>query len=219
MLTKLEGIAKVARIRPNEPFTSLAHLINEEMLIMCHKEMDGRKAAGVDQVSKEQYEENLDENVKDLIVRMKRHVYRPKPVRRVYIDKPGTDKKRPLGVPAYEDKLVQAALARILTAIYEQEFLDSSFGFRPNRSCHDALKALDKILERRPINYIVDTDIRSFYDHVDHKWLIKFIKHRIKDPNIIRLITRFLKSGVMEAGCCFLSNLTAYFSPTMAVEV
>lgn len=200
MLTKLEGIAKVARERPNEPFTSLMHLINEEMIIMCHREMEGQKAVGVDRVTKEQYGENLEQNVKDLIVRMKRYAYRPQPVRRVYIDKPGSDKKRPLGIPSYEDKLVQAALAKILNAIYEQEFLDSSFGFRPSRSCHDALGAVDKILERRPINYIVDADIRAFFDYVDHKWLIKFIQHRIKDPNIIRYITRFLKAGVIEAG-------------------
>ena len=200
MLTKLAGIAKVARERPQEKFTSLAHLINEEMLTICHKEMDGKKAAGIDAVTKQTYDKNLEPNLKDLVQRMKRHAYRPQPARRTYIPKPGTNKQRPLGIPAYEDKLVQAALAKILTAIYEQEFLDSSFGFRPNRSCHDAIKVLNSILMRRPINYIVDVDIKGFFEHVNHDWMIKFIEHRIQDPNIIRLIKRFLKAGTMEEG-------------------
>jgi group II intron reverse transcriptase/maturase len=200
VLTKLAGIAKVARERPQEKFTSLAHLINEEMLTICHAEMDGKKAAGVDAVTKQMYGENLERNLRDLVQRMKRHAYRPQPARRTYIPKPGTSKQRPLGIPAYEDKLVQAALAKILTAIYEQEFLESSFGFRPNRSCHDAIKVLNVILIKRPINYIVDVDIKGFFDHVNHEWMVKFIEHRIKDPNIIRLIKRFLKAGIMEEG-------------------
>lgn len=200
MYTKLAGIAKVAKERPQEKFTTLAHLINEEMLAICHKEMDGRKAAGIDAVTKQAYGENLEQNLKDLVQRMKRHAYRPQPARRVYIPKPGTNKQRPLGIPAYEDKLVQAALAKILTAIYEQEFLDSSFGFRPNRSCHDAIKVLNAIIMKRPINYIVDVDIKGFFEHVNHDWMIKFIEHRIADPNIIRLIKRFLKAGIMEEG-------------------
>ena len=200
MSTKLEEIAKVAKERPTEKFTSLAHLINEEMIINCHEEMEKGKAVGIDQVTREEYTNNLKENAKDLVTRMKRHAYRPQPVRRVYIPKAGSNERRPLGIPAYEDKLVQTALAKILTAIYEQEFLDSSFGFRPKRSCHDALKALNEILHRRPINYVVDVDIKGFFDNVDHKWMVEFIKHRIKDPNILRLIGRFLKAGVVEAG-------------------
>ena len=200
VLTKLAGIAKVAKLRPQEKFTSLAHLINAELLTICHHEMDGRKATGIDNITKQVYNENLVENLTNLVQRMKKHAYRPQPVQRVYIPKPGTSKKRPLGIPAYEDKLVQAALAKILTAIYEQEFLDSSFGFRPNRGCHDAIKALNVILVERPINYIVDADIKGFFDHVNHDWLIKFIELRIQDPNIIRLIKRMLKSGIMEEG-------------------
>jgi len=198
VLTKLAGIAKVATKRPHEKFMSLAHLINVETLTICHEEMDGKKATGVDAVTKEAYDENLETNLHNLVNRMKRHSYRPQPVRRTHIPKPGTNKRRPLGIPAYEDKLVQSALAKILSAIYEPEFLDSSFGFRPNRSCHDALKVLNKILATRPINYIVDVDIKSFFDHVDHQWMIKFLEHRIGDPNIIRLIKRFLKSGIIE---------------------
>jgi len=118
----------------------------------------------------------------------------------VYIPKAGTDKMRPLGIPAYEDKLVQGALSKILNAIYEQDFLECSFGFRPNRSCHDALKVLDKILNMKEINYVVDADIKGFFDHVNHEWLMKFLQHRIADPNILRLVARFLKSGIVEAG-------------------
>ncbi|MEG6521230.1 reverse transcriptase domain-containing protein, partial [Desulfotomaculum sp. 1211_IL3151] len=198
--TKLAGIAKVAKERPHEKFTSLAHLINVETLMQCHFEMKGNKASGVDQVTKEEYESNLDENLQDLVSRMKRQAYRPQPTRRTYIPKPGSDKKRPLGIPAYEDKLVQAALAEILSAIYEQEFLNSSFGFRPNRGCHDALRVLNEIVIKRNINYIVDVDIKGFFDHVNHEWLIKFLEHRISDPNIIRLVKRFLKAGIMEEG-------------------
>lgn len=203
METKLKRIAEAARMRPDEKFTSLAHLINEETIKECHREMERNKASGVDEVTKEEYELKLEGNAKDLISRMKRQAYKPQPARRVYIPKPGTDKKRPLGIPAYEDKLVQAALAKILNAIYEQDFLECSFGFRPNRGCHDALKVLDRILDKREINYVVDADIKGFFDHVDHEWLMKFLQHRISDPNILRLISRFLRSGIMEAGILY----------------
>lgn len=203
METKLARIAEAARMRPNEKFTSLAHLINEETIMECHKGMSKKKAAGVDKVTKEEYELNLENNVRDLINRMKRQAYKPQAVRRVYIPKPGTDKKRPLGIPAYEDKLVQAALAKILNAIYEQDFLECSFGFRPNRGSHDALKVLDKILNKREINYVVDADIKGFFDHVDQEWLMKFLQHRIIDPNILRLVARLLKSGIVEAGISY----------------
>jgi group II intron reverse transcriptase/maturase len=162
--------------------------------------MQKNKAAGVDSVTKREYEINLDANVRDLINRMKRQAYKPLPARRTYIPKPGTDKKRPLGIPAYEDKLVQAALAKIMNAVYENDFLECSFGFRPNRGCHDALKVLDKILNKQEINYVVDADIKGFFDHVDHEWLMKFVEHRIADRNLLRLIARFLRAGIVEAG-------------------
>lgn len=200
METKLERIAQIAKTKPEERFTSLIHLINKEALIQCHEEMNGRKASGVDEVTKAEYEENLEANVEDLVARMKRQAYKPQPARRVYIPKPGTDKKRPLGIPAYEDKLVQAALGKILNAIYEQDFMECSFGFRPNRGCHDALKLLDKIANDRDIRYVVDTDIKGFFDNVDHEWMMKFIEHRIADVNLCRLINRFLKAGIIDAG-------------------
>jgi len=147
----------------------------------------------------EDYEANLEENLKDLVERLKTKRYRPQPVRRVYIPKPKGG-KRPLGIPTVEDKLVQMALKKILEAIFEVDFLDVSFGFRPNRNCHQALDALDKAVMTKPINYIVDMDIEKFFDTVDHEWLMRFLRMRIADPNILRLIGRFLRAGVMEEG-------------------
>lgn len=200
METKLARIASIAKEKPNESFTSLVHLINKEMLTQCHKEMDAKKASGVDEVTKAEYNLNLEENIDNLIVRMKRQAYKPQPAKRVYIPKLGTNEKRPLGIPAYEDKLVQAAIAKILNAVYEQDFLECSFGFRPQRGCHDALKLLDKIVNKPQIKYVVDTDVKGFFNNVDHEWMMKFIGHRIEDKNLLRLINRFLKAGIMEAG-------------------
>ena len=199
METKLERITEIARTKPDERFTSLIHLINYEMIVKCHHELEAGKAAGVDKVTKAQYEKNLPENVRNLIKRMKRRAYKPQPAKRVYIEKEN-GKQRPLGIPAYEDKLVQKALAKILNAIFEEDFLECSFGFRPGRSCHDALRVLDKIIDKPEIKYVVDTDIKGFFDNVDHEWMMKFIDHRIIDPNLQRLVWRFLKAGIIEAG-------------------
>lgn len=200
METKLTRIANIAKERPEERFTALVHLINEESLVACHGELMSGKAPGMDGVTREEYGRNLESNVGKLMARMKRQAYKPQPVRRAWIPKPGKHEKRPLGIPAYEDKLVQMALAKILNAVYEPMFLDCSFGFRPNRSAHDALKILNQYVEKRNINYIVDADIKGFFDHVDHQWLMRFLEHRIADRNLLRLIVRFLKAGVMEAG-------------------
>jgi group II intron reverse transcriptase/maturase len=200
MYTKLERIAEVARNNPKDKFTSLMHLVNKEMLTMCHYELSGNKATGVDKVTKKDYEANLEENIDDLLIRMKAFKYRPQPVKRVYIDKSGSNKKRPLGIPSYEDKIVQLAINKILKSIYEQDFMDSSFGFRQNRSCHDALKILNVYLSQKKVNYVVDADIKGFFDNVDHKWMMKFLEHRIADKNLLRYIGRFLKTGIMENG-------------------
>lgn len=200
METKLARIAQVAKEKPNERFTALAHLIDVEHLKECHRRTNPHKVPGVDEITKEEYGRNLEENLHDLIARMKRNAYKPQPVKRKYIPKPGKNEMRPLGIPSYEDKLVQTALANILNPIYEAEFLDCSYGFRPGRGCHDALKELNYIIERKKVNYVVDADIRGFFDHVDHQWLSKFIAHKISDPQIQRLIARMLKAGMMEAG-------------------
>ncbi len=197
--TKLLSITRRARENPKERFTSLIHLIREDFLAVCFRELKRDKATGVDGVSVREYEVNLEENLRDLVERMKSWRYIPQPVRRVYIPK-ANGKMRPLGIPVVEDKMVQMAIKKILEAIYEVDFSDVSYGFRPKRSCHNALEAVDKAVMTKPINYIVDMDIEKFFDTVDHEWLMKFLGHRIADKNMLRLIGRFLRAGVMEEG-------------------
>ena len=200
METKLKRIAELANERPDIKFTSLVHLLNEVNLKRCHQELPAGKATGINGVTKVEYGEDLDENIARLVEKLKRKSYRPIPVRRTYIAKPGTKMKRPLGIPEHEDKIVQRGIAKILNAIYEPIFLDCSFGFRPNRNCHDALKILNVYIEERHTNYIVDVDIKGFFDNVSHEWMMKFLEHKIADRNLLRIIGRFLKGGYMEEG-------------------
>lgn len=198
--TKLQRIAEKANSDTNFQFTSLFHLMNEELLLGCFEQLRTNAASGIDGVTKDQYAEQLPENVRQLVGRLHRMAYIPQPVMRVYIPKPGSDKMRPLGIPALEDKLVQAGLVRILQAIYEQDFIDDSYGFRPGRSCHDALRALSQTVENQSVNYIVEADIRGFFDNVDQDQLMAFLAHRIADKRILRYIKRFLKAGIQEDG-------------------
>ncbi len=193
--TKLHRIAEKARKEPRFKFTSLYHLMNEELLRECFEELRNNAAAGIDKVTKGMYAENLDAKLSDLTGRLHRMSYIPQPVRRTYIPKPGSDKQRPLGIPILEDKLVQAGLVRILEAVYEQDFIGDSYGFRPHRSCHNALRALSDTVERKPVNYIVEADIKGFFDHVNQEWLLKFLEHRINDKRILRMVKRFLEGG------------------------
>jgi len=197
METKLARISQLSKENPKMVFTSIGHLINEDMLKNCHEKMDGDKAVGIDEVTKEEYGRNLDENLHNLVNRLKRKAYKPKPARQVEIPK-DNGKTRPLSIYCYEDKLIQEALKEILEAVFEPHFYDEMMGFRPNRSCHKAIQKLNRDLEKRPTNYVLDADIKSFFNHLDHEWIIRFIESRIKDPNIIRLVRRTLKSGVME---------------------
>jgi len=198
--TKLKRIAKKARKDPACKFTSLFHLMNHDLLWGCFWDLKRCKASGIDQVTKEQYEENLMDNLDDLIERLHRMAYIPQPVLRVNIPKPGSDKMRPLGIPALEDKLVQTGLSRILQAIYEQDFIEDSFGFRPNRGCHDALRALNQTVSQQGTQYIVEADIRGFFDNVDQEQLMRFLAHRIADKRVLRYIKRILKAGIQEDG-------------------
>ena len=199
MGTKLDRIEELSANTPKMVFTSLYHLINEDLLRECQKEMDGKKATGVDSVTKAMYEANLDENLKNLVDRLKRKNYKPQPSLRVYIPKVN-GKLRPLGMAAYEDKLMQSALGRVLMAVYEPKFLNSMYGFRPNRGCHDALKDLAIQIERRKTSYIVDADIKSFFNNIDHERVYELIKFRLADPNILWLIKKTLTAGVVEDG-------------------
>ena len=158
------------------------------------------KQQGVDEVTKAEYEENLIENLNDLAARLASMSYKPQPVRRVNIPKGDGKSTRPLGIPAYEDKIVQLSLKMLLEPIFEREFLDCSYGFRPGRSCPSALRELNSIIERGKISYIVDADIKSFFDTVDHDWMMKCIEQRVEDPRIKRLLIRFLRAGVMVEG-------------------
>lgn len=178
---------------------SLMRYINKETLAKSYSRQPKSKATGVDGVTKEAYGENLNENLDDLLKRMKQFSYRPYPVRRSYIPK-GNGKMRGLGIPSFEDKVVQGVFKEILEGIYEPKFLDFSFGFRPNRSCHDAIQRVNKHIMADKVNYVVDADIKGFFDNIDHEWMIRFLEHDIADKNFIRYIKRFLIGGVMEDG-------------------
>ena len=199
MGTKLERIADKSAHTPKPEFTSLFHLIDAEMLKQCHKELDGSKAVGIDEITKVEYGRNLDANVENLVERLKRKAYKPQPAMRVYIPK-DNGKMRPLAIACYEDKIVQLALKKILEAIYEPRFLDNMYGFRPGRGCHDAIKVVYRKLNNDRICYVVDADIKGFFDHMNHEWMVKFLELYIKDPNIIWLVKKFLKAGVMDEG-------------------
>ncbi len=198
METKLKRIAELAESKPGLKFTSLAHLLNEENLKACYQELEKDKAPGVDGETWEDYGEDLEENISDLVERLKAKKYWPRPVKRTYIPKEGKDEKRPIGIPALEDRIVQLGIAKILTAIYEADFLEISYGFRPERSPHDALGEVDDTIMTEPVGWVLDADIKGFFDHVDHDWMIRCLEERIKDTTLLKLIKRFLKAGVVE---------------------
>lgn len=175
---------------------TLINHVNYETLAAKHRRQKQRKAPGVDEVTKAEYDRNLEENLNNLLTRMKKFSYRPQPVRRTWIPK-ANGKTRPLGIPSYEDRLVQGVMADILNDVYEPRFLDCSYGFRPGRKAHDAIKAVNDLIMFKKANYILDCDIKGFFDNVDHQWLMKFLEHDIADKNFLRYIVRFLKAGVM----------------------
>lgn len=188
-------------------FTSLAHHINVENLAECYRSLKRNKACGIDGVTVDEYGENLEKNLEDLVSKMKDKSWQPQAVRRVFIPKPGKQEKRGLGIPAVEEKLVQAMVKKILEPIYEANFLDSSYGFRPGRSCHGAINTLDKEVMTKPINFIVEVDIRKYFDNVQHFWLLRCIEERVIDPNFLWVIRRLLKAGVMNEGVFEKSNV------------
>ena len=180
MTTKLERISELSKQHPEMKFNSIGHLINIEMLKECHYKMDGRKAVGIDGISKEEYNSNLDNNLKQLVEKLKNKSYRPKPARKVEIPKEN-GKTRPLSIYSYEDKLVQEALRKVLESVFEPHFYSNMCGFRPNRNCHGAIRKLNDMIEGHKTNYILDADIKGFFDNLNHDWIMKFISSRITD--------------------------------------
>jgi RNA-directed DNA polymerase len=198
--TRLERFTRKAREELRTRFNALMGMVYDpEGLRESFERQDGRKAPGVDGMRKEQYGEGLEERLADLSARIRRLGYRPKPVRRTYIPK-GDGRYRALGVPSFEDRLVQDRLSRILQAIWEPEFCDCSFGFRPGRSAHDALRRVAEVITNAGTQWVVEADIKGFFDHMSHAHLVEFLAHRIADPKLLRMIQRFLKAGIMEDG-------------------
>jgi RNA-directed DNA polymerase len=195
----LDRVRQRARQKKKEKFTALLHHINPDSLKLAFYALKRKAAAGADGMTWEEYEQNLDARIEDLHGRVHRGAYRPQPARRVYIPK-ADGSRRPLAIAALEDKIVQGAAVMVLNAIYEEDFLGFSYGFRPGRGAHDAMDALVMGIASRKVNFIVDADIRSFFDSVSQEWLIRFLEHRIGDKRIIRLIRKWLKAGVLEDG-------------------
>ena len=201
----LERIRKAAKERRKERFTALFHHISIELLEEAFYELKQNAAPGVDQLTWNDYEAALERNIEDLHDRVQRGAYRALPSRRVYIPKPD-GRQRPLAVAALEDKIVQRAVVALLNAIYEEDFLGFSYGFRPGRGAQDATDALCVGIHSRRVSFILDADIRSFFDEISHEWLIRFLEHRIGDRRIIRLIQKWMKAGVQEDGVVFISD-------------
>jgi group II intron reverse transcriptase/maturase len=196
----LERVRQAAKKDRKQRFTALLHHVYDtERLRSAYLALKREAAAGVDGETWRHYGEALEENLRDLAERLKRGAYRAKPVRRAYIPK-ADGRQRPLGVPTLEDKIVQRAVVEVLNAIYETDFLGFSYGFRPGRSPHQALDALAVGIWRRKVNWVLDADIRSFFDTLDHGWLAKFIEHRVADRRVVRLIQKWLRAGVLEDG-------------------
>ena len=195
----LEGVRKAARENKEMKFTALLHHVTIDLLRESFRSLKRRAAPGVDGVTWQEYETGLEDRITGLHSRVHRGAYRAQPSPRVYIEK-DDGRKRPLGVAALEDKIVQQAVVTVLNQIYEEDFLGFSYGFRPGRSQHQALDALSYALLKKKVNYVLDADIQGFFDNLDKSWLIKFVEHRVADPRILRLIRKWLNAGVMEEG-------------------
>jgi group II intron reverse transcriptase/maturase len=195
----LDRVRRVAQQDRSARFISLLHHVDVDRLRAAYFALRPKAAPGVDGVTWADYGQDLEVNLQDLHARVHRGAYRARPSRRVYIPKPD-GRQRPLGIAALEDKLLQRAVVEVLNAVFEADFLGFSYGFRPGRRPHDALDALAVGIEKRKVNWILDADIRGFYDAIDHGWMLKFLEHRIADKRILRLIRKWLKAGVIERG-------------------
>lgn len=201
MSTQLGQIAKKAKLDRNAQFTSLAHLLTPAFLKETWRMMNRKAASGVDGESTEQFASEMEERVEEICRQLKTGAYRAPPVRRVEIPKgPGKSGTRPLGIPTVADRLLQRAVARILEAVFEADFLDCSFGFRPGRNPHHALQAFRRQVVTGKVSHVFETDIRSYFTRIDHQWLRRMVAHRIADPIILRLISKWLKAGALRDG-------------------
>ncbi len=232
--TKLNRIAWLSKQDPGKKFECLMHLFNHESLLECFHELDKNKAVGIDGINKMAYAVNLDRNIEELITKMKNMAYRPGPVREALIPKEGKPgATRTLGVSNLEDKIVQKMTQKVLESIYEPLFLDCSHGFRPGRSCHTAIQALQDHLYGNDIQTVIDIDLKNFFGTIDHLQLENILKEKIKDPKFMRYINRMFKSGVLTDGelkmseegvvqgsCCspILSNVFAHYAIDTWIE-
>jgi len=200
MTTGLEGVAAKARVDTKLVFTSLAHHITRELIWESLMQIPLDTAPGVDGVDVTTARETFDEWVDEMITSVHRKSYKAPPVRRVWIPKPGKTEKRPIGVPNVADRALQRSVMTVLNAIYEEDFLNCSFGGRPGRGQHNALTTIDEIIGRMKVNWVLEADLKNFFGSLDHGWLLRFVEHRVGDPRILSLIRKWLKAGVMEGG-------------------
>ena len=199
--TKLERIARLSRMDPQKKFACLMHLFNGTSLLECFHELKSKKARGTDGVSKNDYGQELYSNLRDLVVRMKRMAYHPSPARQVLIPKEGKPGAiRPLGISNFEDKLVQKMMQKVLESIYEPLFLNCSYGFRPGRSCHDAIRELNQHLSKHRVKTVIDVDLNNFFGTIEHHLLLEILKEKLSDKRLLRYLTRMFKAGVLSDG-------------------
>lgn len=199
-VTKLVLIAKYAKENKRAEFSSLAYLLNKEYLLFCFKQLKKKKAAGIDQRTVESYTEiEIANTIEETIMKLKARTYQPQPVRMVEIPKE-KGKIRTLGIPTVIDRVVQLGMAKILSSIFDSSFLPASFGYRKGKDAHSCLKEVNHMVMQQKVNYIIDADIKEFFDHIDHTWLTRCISERVSDPVFKRLIWKFLKGGVLNLG-------------------
>lgn len=200
METKLERIADKARKDTNLKFTSIAHHVTKELICESLNHISSKTATGIDGIDVDKAKASFDIWVNEMIALIHRKGYKPPAVKRVWIPKPGKVEKRPIGIPCVADRALQRSVSTVLSAIYEQDFLDCSFGGRPGRGAHNALATLNEIISGKKVSWVFEADLKNYFGSLDQGWLLKFVEHRVGDPRILNLIRRWLKAGVIEDG-------------------